>query len=343
MQIDESDFQQFITIKERLTGSSVHHCMSRFRLFMGWMQENGYTLTKEIVEKYFAHLKEKGLTNNSLNTYGFMFYHLVSYCRDRGLSSDFYQGFKSFRKNKSDIIILTHEEIEKIIRTELVYGKFRGNDCNYLNEIYQTMIMFLAYTGCRYSEAAELTVKHLDISAGKAIFINTKTNENRTVYYTEPLKSLLQKLIQNRKPTDRVFRNMTGKQIQTTDFSEDLKRRAKESGVTKRVHPHIFRHSYITHMLEADIPITQVASLAGHKDIRTTYSTYMHLADKTLERAAMKHPMVRRNVDPGEILQAVRDEVDNFHLEKDARFKYRINRENSKLIMEISVLENAPV
>ena len=39
-------------------------------------------------------------------------------------------------------------------------------------------------------------------------------------------------------------------------------------------------------MLEAGVPITEVAMLVGHKDIRTTYSTYMHLADKTLEKAA---------------------------------------------------------
>ena len=200
------------------------------------------------------------------------------------------------------------------------------------------MTMFLAYTGCRYSEAAELTVKHLDLSAGKAIFINTKTNENRTAYFTEPLKSRLAKLVKDRSPDDRVFRNSTEKQIQVTDYSEDLKLRAKTAGITKRVFPHNFRHSYITHMLEAGVPITEVAMLVGHKDIQTTFSTYMHLADKTLERAAMRHPMVRKNVDPNDILKNIREVIEGFQLENDSRFVYKMQHDGRQMKIFIDVV-----
>ena len=203
MQINEKDFQSYITIKLGLSPLSVRHCLSRFGLITSWFHDK--ELTKENVETFFLYLKEeKHLKNNSLNTYSFAFRHLVSYCKDRGMPYGFFDGFKSFKKTKPDIIIFTQEEIEKILTTNLTYGKFHGKDCDYLNFRYQTMTMFLAYTGCRYSEAAELTVKHVDISAGRATFVNTKTNENRTAYFTEPLKSNLRQLIDGRKPDDRL-------------------------------------------------------------------------------------------------------------------------------------------
>ncbi len=310
--------------------------MSRFGIILEWFSDK--PLTKENVENFFMYLKtERNLKNNSLNTYCFAFRHFVEYCKDRGLPFDFFDGFKSFKKTKSQIVIFTQEEIEKIINTPLTYGRQYGKDMSFLDFRNRTMVMFLAYTGCRYSEASELQVKYLDLSAGKATFVQTKTNENRTVFFTEPLKGNLRELTQDRKGDDRVFRNSRESQVQVTDFSMDLKRRAKEAGITKRAFPHNFRHSYITHMLEAGVPITEVATLVGHKDIQTTYSTYMHLADKTLERAAMRHPMVRQNVDPQSVLEELKELVGNFHLEKDKRFEYSIREHQGRISVEVNI------
>jgi integrase len=337
MQINEKDFENFITIKEGLEKGSVRTCLSRICVFKEWLQATGKDLTINSVEDFFVCLKNKGRGNNTLNTYHFMFRHLVSYCRDRGLPSDFFNGFKSFRKTKPDIIIFTQEEIEKIINTPLTYGKFYNKDCSFLDFRYRTMTMFLAFTGCRYSEAAELEVKHLDLSAGRATFVNTKTNENRSAYVTEPLISNLKNLIEGRKPDERVFRNTQERVIQVTEYSQDLKRRAITAGITKRTFPHNFRHSYITHMLEAGVPITEVATLVGHKDIQTTYETYMHLADKTLQRAAMRHPMVRKNVDPREIIKSVKEMIENLRLGNDFRFKYQISEKDDCLKFELKL------
>lgn len=335
MTIQEKDFLSFATIKLGLAPESIRQLQSKLRSFNKWFVDK--ELTKQNVEDFFMELRGKGRNNNTLNTYHFLFRHLVSYCQDRGFRSDFFDGFKSFKKVKPEIVVFTHEEIEKILNTQLIYGKFRGKDCNFLDFRFRTMTMFLAYTGCRYSEAAELKVKYLDLSAGKATFVHTKTNENRTVYFTEPLKDNLGKLVEGRKPDDRVFRNSMETCIQVTDFSTDLKRRAITAGVTKRTFPHNFRHSYITHMLETGVPITEVATLVGHKDIQTTYSTYMHLADKTLERAALRHPMVRKNVNPEEIVKELKEMIGNFHLESDSRFEFSVTEKKGKFNLDVVI------
>jgi hypothetical protein len=88
-------------------------------------------------------------------------------------------------------------------------------------------------------------------------------------------------------------------------------------------------------MLESGVPITEVATLLGHIDIQTTYDNYMHLADKTLQKAAMRHPLVRKNVTPEEILRNLKEIIENQHFETDSRFNFKIMQEKNGLSIKL--------
>lgn len=332
--ISESDFLSFITIKKGLAKQSIRHCRIRLRIINIWLQNK--KLTKENVELFFLEQRNRGLANNSLNTYYFVFRQIVDYCKDRNLPFDFLDGFKSFKKTKAEIIIFTSEEIESLINAHPSYGRLAGVDCSFLDLRYGTLVMLLTFTGCRFSEGASLKVKNIDWD-GKIRIIGTKTNENRVVYFTEPLASRLKELCKDKGEDDLVFLNAKDNKINPQDFASDLKKRKIKTGITKRVFPHNFRHSYATHMLEAGVPITEVATLLGHKDIQTTYDNYMHLADKTLQKAAMRHPMVRQNVNPKDIVKNIKEILENLHLERDTRFKYLISEKDDSLNFELLI------
>ena len=106
MIVDEKDFLSFITIKKGLSKQSIRHCIIRLRVVNLWFADK--ELTKENLEQFFMEYKDKGRKNNSLNTYYFVFRHIRDYFLDRGLVSEshFMDGFKSFKKDKADIVTI---------------------------------------------------------------------------------------------------------------------------------------------------------------------------------------------------------------------------------------------
>lgn len=337
MEVEEKDFVQYLTIKKKLAPKTVETYTIRLRVIKRWLSENSSELNNHSIETFLFQLKEQGLSNAALNTYIQTLNHLDGFCRDRGLSAGFVEGIKTLPKIRPEIIILSVEEIKRLINTPLEYKNRNGVDCSDLDKKYRTLTHFLALTGCRFEEAASLKVKRLDISNGIATLVNTKNKDNRYVYFNGSIKDDLYYLTKDKNPEDLVFTNSRGQHVNAGDFNNDLRLRAKKSGITKRVHAHLLRHSLATQLLLSGVDITMVATLLGHRDVQTTFENYVHLADETIKEAAMKHPMMRENVDPQEIIKSVKETLDNLHLETDNRFNFKMIQEGGKLNFELSI------
>ena len=71
-------------------------------------------------------------------------------------------------------------------------------------------------------------------------------------------------------------------------------RRARAAGLPKKVYPHLFRHSFATHVLESSSDLRGVQEMLGHADISTT-QVYTHLDFQHLAQIYDKaHPRARR-------------------------------------------------
>jgi len=90
-------------------------------------------------------------------------------------------------------------------------------------------------------------------------------------------------------------------------------------------------------MYVAGVDIATLATLLGHRDVQTTFQTYVHLADETLKRASMRNPLVRQYVSPSETLQTVKDVIENLRLLQDERFEYKLNVEDNLLYFQLKV------
>jgi integrase/recombinase XerC len=159
-------------------------------------------------------------------------------------------------------------------------------------------IMEVFYSsGLRLSELATLQWDQIDLSAGM-VSVTGKGGKARMV----PLGSYAIAALQTwRKASgaicppeeNHVFVSRLGKPIATRTIQSRIKYWAKRQGLAQRVFPHLFRHSFASHMLESSGDLRAVQELLGHADIATT-QIYTHLDFQHLAKVYDKtHPRAR--------------------------------------------------
>lgn len=140
------------------------------------------------------------------------------------------------------------------------------------------MFSVLYSAGLRISEL--LALKPDDINVSRSL-IRVRQGKGRKDRFTLLSKPLIKKLTEYRelyKPKVWLFERMPGEQFTESIVSKRLKAAAQEAGITKRIYPHLLRHSFATHLIEQGTDLKIVKELMGHNSIRTT-EIYVHIAD----------------------------------------------------------------
>lgn len=326
----------FLTITLGLSQNSVRHVLSRWRIFLSWLK--GRTPTCELAVAFLYELKNIGRNNNTLNTYIFSLRMVDKFFTDQQLPGlGFSQKLNTLPKRKAPIEILTIDEVKKIIATHVHYGKFRGLDCNRLQLLYTTMTLFLATTGARYSEASQLKIRYVNLYDGRVTFVDTKNKDWRHQWIREPLISQLKTLIGNRDGEELVFTTMTGHIVPAQNYIDDLHVRCKIAGISKRVHPHLFRHSYATDLYQNGVGLGEIQVLLGHKDIKTTIG-YIHQYEERLITASQHYSLHLNSMSFQQARDFVNQKIQNLHLERFNVLTYQYQQTDNRLLLEVSGL-----
>jgi integrase/recombinase XerD len=158
-------------------------------------------------------------------------------------------------------------------------------------------ILELLYAcGLRVSELVGLDTDRVDLPNAQVRVIG-KGNKERRVPMGEEARERLHRYRTGprqawtgARPTPAVFVNTRGKRLSRESVWKLVKRWTKAAGVSERVTPHTFRHSFATHLLEGGADLRVVQALLGHASISTT-QLYTHLTgERVREVYARAHP-----------------------------------------------------
>ncbi len=160
-------------------------------------------------------------------------------------------------------------------------------------------IMELFYSsGLRLSELAGLNLSDVDL-ADRTVRVLGKGSKTRLLPIGRYALTALQEWLQERSllvkgEHDAVFISQQGKRLTPRAIQLRVATRAKQQGLGQHVHPHMFRHSFASHLLESSQDLRGVQELLGHANISTT-QVYTHLDFQHLAKVYdAAHPRSRR-------------------------------------------------
>ena len=148
----------------------------------------------------------------------------------------------------------------------------------------KTMLETLYATGMRVSELVSVPVENVDLKMQYLIVMGKGSKERmlplgRTALkYLERYLNVVRPQLLHNKPDSckELFVTSWGGPVTRQRVNELLEGYAQSAGITKRVTPHMLRHSFATHLLNNGTDLRVVQELLGHADISTT-QIYTHL------------------------------------------------------------------
>ena len=160
-------------------------------------------------------------------------------------------------------------------------------------------LMELLYSsGLRLSELVGLELASLDLK-DRVVQVLGKGKKSRIVPVGRAAATALRAWLQARGALARagetaLFVGRNGRRLGARAVQTRVAQWARRQGLTQHVHPHLFRHSFASHLLESSGELRGVQELLGHADISTT-QIYTHLDFQHLARIYdATHPRARR-------------------------------------------------
>lgn len=161
----------------------------------------------------------------------------------------------------------------------------------------KAMLELMYASGLRCSEVINLQIANIDLNQ-MILLIHGKGNKDRYVPFHEYARDWLIKYLEESRNNlmikteghNFVFVNKFGNPLTNRGVENIVDRIAYLYDPTKKIHPHMFRHSFATHLLNAGADIRTVQELLGHENLSTT-QIYTHISKDHLKEVYLKtHP-----------------------------------------------------
>lgn len=174
--------------------------------------------------------------------------------------------FPHLRPKKKLPVVLSRQELD------LLFGSFDS-------PVYRMVAIVMYSSGLRVSEAVRLRIKDIHRATMQISVSQGKGGKDRKAILSEQCLRELERYWRQYRPRDYFFpsRDYTCKHISPRTFQMALRDAVEKAGITKHVTSHTLRHSFATHLIEANTGLFQTMEALGHSSLAST-QRYVHLA-----------------------------------------------------------------
>lgn len=294
----KTEFLEYVEIEKGRSSKTVENYDRYIKRFFNFAQiSDPKDITDDLVRKYHVWLNrqvvkksdfagEEGINHGTLKKRT-QNYHLIAlrvflkYLMRRGISSLSPDRIDLAKVGERSLDLISTEDLERLLSAP------KGDDIRALRD--RAILELLFSTGLRVSELRSLS-RYIDLKKNE-LSIRGKGEKIRVVFLSSKAKEAVKKYLDKRNDVDdALFIKYTkggavtarSLRLTTRSIERTVKHYAIKAGISKKVTPHVIRHSFATDLLENGADLRSVQAMLGHSNISTT-QMYTHVTDKGLQ------------------------------------------------------------
>lgn len=176
------------------------------------------------------------------------------------------------------------KRLPKFLSTDEAEALLQAADGDAPADLRDRAIIELLYgAGLRVSEVASLDVRDVDVP-NRQVRVTGKGDKTRICLFGDPAAEALGRYVVEGRPhlvtgvQPALFVNRSGGRLSARSVQALVRKAGMQAGIAQRVHPHLLRHSFATHLIEGNADLRIVQHLLGHSSPDTTqiYTAVAH-------------------------------------------------------------------
>ena len=284
----KTEFLEYVEIERGRSIKTVENYDRYLSRYLSFSKiKNPRDITERSIREFRLHLnRQPGVSATmKLKTHNYYLIALrafLKFLRKREIESLNPERIELAKVGARDLDLITSDELSRLM------GGTKGTALQSTRD--RAILELLFSTGLRVSELCSLN-RDLDLSRDECS-VRGKGEKVRVVFFSPEAKKALKEYLEKRKDLDDALFVQMGrgagkvagkKSLRLTPRSVEriVKHYATKAGITRRVTPHVIRHSFATDLLQNGADLRSVQAMLGHANIATT-QVYTHVTDKHL-------------------------------------------------------------
>ena len=300
----KSQFLEYLEIEKGRSVKTVENYDRYLTRFLAHTKVSSPSrITEQMVREFRLYLNRQAGTSGTMklktqNYYMISLRAFLKFLRKREIESLNPERIELAKVGQRDLDLISSNELERLMSVPSAAKAV--SKAGALQQMRDRAILELLFsTGLRVSELCSLN-RDLDLSRDE-FSIRGKGEKVRVVFLSPAAKRAIKEYLDKRGDLDdALFAQMgknskNAKELRLTPRSVEriVKHYAVKADITRKVTPHVIRHSFATDLLESGADLRSVQALLGHSNIATT-QVYTHITDKHLREVHKKFHGRRR-------------------------------------------------